>query len=428
MGRFSPTVLPDTEPRSRPGLEISEAFAEFRQAQGEEEERGFVREDRAEAAVDRTRRRSREDIGDAATQLEFEQYVRDQIGGTPQQAQEPIPPTRGAFDEARLGLAAQGPQGPLTEEVDLGPEEVVVLPGQFAGGTFSPQAVRVGGTQTRTLAGREFAVDPSQTAEARHGRAVEGERTRIAAEEEDELQRKIRAMVQAGIDPREAEARALGVDVGTREEPVGGFDPDDPSQFTDRADYLAFQRQLANAKDAVGRRPPGAGGGPAEKPEIALKDAFLEVDRLLGVWNPDTETYETDLSEGERLDFARRMTRGELTSEEVEDIAARRREEAPLQEEPQFEHGPFKRFFERNIRGGRTGLERKSTPQAMEAAPDDTPRAHDVPPTGVGTGSPVSDSILAIAEEFSDLDQGTIREILLEQYTEAEVNKALRRR
>ena len=448
--------------REDPGGQIADAFSSYFAAKN-------LETDRAEAATDRERRRAREDIGDVVQQGDFEQYLQDRYGATPSYApgeglggggfdpQQAAPgpglegqdprgvPSGGpdAFRDARMGIGE--PRSALTTPVDLGPPETVVLPGQFAGGQFSPQAVTIGGPQapptragqeTREFAGQAYDIDPSQTLESRTLRAEEQERTRLTAEEEAQLQKEIAALIEAGVPENQARAVAM-FDAEkeylkpAEEEPgVTGFDPDREGQFKTREQYLAFQKELATAKDAVGRRPPGAGG--EERPQITLEKALLEIDRRFGTWDPVALRYEHTLSEGERFDLAQRMMSGTLTPEEIN--AAMVRPEVPGEAPPpEFESGAFGRFFQRLMPGGKTGFEQVSGEVGpLEVSPDSVPREHNEPPEPGGSGSAVQDSIVAISEQvkaaYPHLSPEQIRRLLSDEFSIADVRQVLQGR
>lgn len=463
MGRFSPTVVADSTQRERPGKEIAGAFSTYF-----DEKR--IETDRGNAAEDRSRILKREGQDDVVRQGDFEDYLRDRYGATPSytdaglggggfqgpggaqetapqpgiQGQPPIGQPSGQapdiFQDARMGIGE--PQSPLTAPPDLGPEQVVALPGQYVGGGFSPEAVTIGGPraapqETREFAGQNYNIDPSQTLEARTGAAQEQERNRLSAEESNQLEREIQALVEAGVPVNEArayamfdeEGEALERATGRAQTPPKGFDPDSPGAFSSAKEYLAFQEELATAKDAVGRRPPGAAA--AGRPPIDLETAMEKVDALVGTWNPDTQSWDHNLSQGERYDLAVRMSQGDLTGEELDALASRGGEEVALP--PDFESGGFKRFFQRLMPGGKSGFERMDgTEGPLEPAPEVINRPHDQPPQPGGDLTAVHDSISTAAnmiqEAYPDLSFDQIKGILVEEFPEREVNQVLRGR
>ena len=452
---------------------------------------------------------------------DFEKYLQDRYGATPSyvpdeglggggfdpqqvtpspglSGQDPRGTPSGApsmFRDARMGMGE--PPSALTQPVDLGPPETVVLPGQFAGGQFSPEAITIGGPQERPIRGpgdpqvsptragqetREFAgetynLDPSQTLEQRNIRAEEEERTRLTAEEEAQLQKEISALVEAGVPENQARAVAMfdaeKEYLKPAEEEPGGFDPDREGQFETEEEFLAFQKALATAKDAVGRRPSKPGEG---RPQITLEKALLEVDRLFGTWDPATERYHHTLSEGERYDLAQRMMSGTLTPEEI-DAAMVQPEDPGEPAPPEFESGGFGRFFQRLFPGGKTGFEqvsgevgplpeerqadipgrakdspfdqrREEVPSyskgptgvggggggagPLEVSPDAIPREYNEPPIPGGSGSAVQDSIIAISEQlkatYPHLSAGQIRQLLTEEFSIADVRQVFQGR
>lgn len=417
MGRFSPTVLPDSRPRERPGLQIAEAFGRYRQAKGQEEEQAFRREDREfaaedreEAGVDRTRRREQEDLEAGRRSFEFERLVRDELGGVPVRGDQEVPgPTpqaaSGAFQDTRESLGAMAEPSARVDPSGAPPEEVAILPGQFAGGTFSPEAVMIGGQQ--------FRIDPSQTLEAR-GRAEED---RVLQEEMDALR---------AADVPEDQLRAVAMFnlesefVTPEEEAPEGFDPDQAGQFSTRKEYLAFQQALADAKDAVGRRPARAG----EEGPLDLEAAFEEVDAIFGIWETglDGKRFLSghDLTEGERLTVARKLASGELKPDELDELKARG---APLEEEEiplQFEAGPIKRLFQSITPGGKTGLETIGTPRTAQEAAEPREETSVVP----SREPPAVDTIRGLIDEHSDMDPEELKKFLLEVFSEEEVAAA----
>lgn len=431
--RFSPTVVADTRGRERPGLDVARAFEEFREAQMREEglefereEREFAREDRTIEAEERERRRGREDISDALLDLEFERLVREELGGVPSEPKPTAPGPRDmmesfAEEQARLTAPTTGDRfiEGRAEPLDLGPPEVAVLPGQFVGGMFSPQAVTV--PRTRELAGRTFEIDPSRTAEARQSRAGINEQKRRQAEQERALQEEINALLRAGVDPRQAEAVArfdLEEEfVRPEAETVEGFDRDAPGAFRSRQDFLNFERELAEAR----RAPPGT---TTERGPITLKDAFAEVDNLFGVWEGDALVGHS-LPEGERLRVAQAMAAGTLEPGEVDRLVSEYRRDEPAPPElGEFESGPIGRFFQRILPGGRTGQERRQLPKSAEAVARPRPETPIVP----SREPPAVDTIRTIIDENPDMDPDTLREILLEEFSEEEVNLAFGRR
>ena len=495
MGRFSPTVVKDTTMREDPGGQLADAVSMYFQ-----EKR--IETDRGEVATDRTRRRAREDITDVVQKGDFEKYLQDRYGATPsyvpgeglggggfdpQQEVAPGPGIGGedprgvpsgapsVFEDARMGIGE--PPSALTQPVDLGPAETVVLPGSFAGGQFSPEAITIGGPQerptragreTREFAGESYDLDPSQTLESRTARAEEQERTRLTAEEEAQLQKEISALIEAGVPENQARAVAMFdaekefLKPAEEEEAPVGFDPDREGQFKTREQYIAFQKELATAKDAVGRRPPGTGA--AARPQITLEKAFEQIDRLFGRWNAESQMYDHHLSEGQQYNLAQRMMSGELTQEEI-DAASVIPEDPGEAPPPEFESGAFKRFFQALIPGGKTGFEQVGgevgplpeerqadipsyskgplfqdrqdqipsySKGPLESSPDSIPREHNEPPQPGGSGSAVQDSIIAIAEQlksvYPHLSAGQIHRLLVREFPESEVRQVFQGR
>ena len=437
MGRFAPTVLPSSTAR-RPGLEIAQAFSDFRVARGEEEDREFLREDRDIAAAERERLKPQQARDAARDEFSFDEEVRNRFGGTPVREGATPPADRtpvelmdptgaqppedvaGAFQEWRQGLPAQpptqpppGPQDPIRGPSDppLNPE-VAVLPGQFAGGVFAPQAVTVQPPQRQEYGGRMFDIDPTQTQEARG----------IAAQEAA-LQQEVDALVASGVDPERARAVAmfdLEEEFVTPEEaPVKGFDPDRTGTFSSRQEYIAFQEELAAAKRGVDT--PTQGEGP-----IDLDDAFAEVDNIFGEWEGELMTGHR-LSEGERLRVARGLADGSITPDELDQLAAP--EPEPEDAEPfRFEAGPVKRLFQSILPWGKTGLETVGTPTPATAEETSAPRAET--PVTPSTAPPVLDSISSvigqIREQHPNLTDEQIRGLLVEEYGEDDVDVVLR--
>ena len=421
MGRFSPTVLPDDDPRERPGQEIASAFDAFRAARGQEEEREFAREDRGIAAEERGieaeergRRRSREDIGDAAQRLEFERLVQEQIGGTPtagaEAPQQAGPDPRKLFQDARLGLAGEA-QAEARAAAAAEPPKLAVLPGQFAGGAFSPTAVFTGGPGTRTLAGQTFDIDPTQTAAARGSRASKAD-----------FERKVQRLIDLGEDP--ARARAA-VEFGTGEDfaqPVEAeeFDPT-RGEFEDpeaREAFLQFKRELSIASEA-GRsgRERAAREGKADvdtKGPISEKDALAELDQMYGHFDESGVLDGHQLSLQERQRLAQMWAAGDLEPEDLPPI------EEPVEEVP-VEEGP-----------GLASRAFRSVRKFFRGDPEEpTQRAGVVEPAAVGRTGPTEevDSIRAMLRDLPGRSPEQILEIGLGLgFQEEDIAQALRGR
>lgn len=423
MARFSPTVLPDDQRRERPDLEIAQAFDEFRTAQGEEEDRRFTREDRGIAAEERGieaeergRRRSREDIDDAAQQIEFERFVKEQLGGTPTAGAparpEAGPDPRQLFQDARLGLAGKA-QAEARERAADEPPQLAVLPGQFAGGAFSATAVYTGG-RTRELAGQTFDIDPTQTAAARGSRASQAD-----------FDRKVQRLIDQGDEP--ARARAA-VEFGTGEdfaqpEEAEEFDPT-RGEFENpeaREAFLQFKRELSVASEA-GRsgRERAARAGKADvdtKGPITEKDALAELDQMYGEFDESGILVGSQLSVRERQRLAQMWAAGELEPEDLPE------KEEPAAEEELPEQGPG--LARRAFRGVRDFFRGDSGAE--------TQRAGVVEPSAVGAGQPgadtAMDSIRLILRDIPHLSPDSARSILLDEgFMEEDITQVLRRR
>lgn len=414
--RYSPTVRPDDTTDRRPGLEVADAFKQMRNQNIEDD---LLQEDQ----LDRDRRRGREDIVDAGAELEFEQWLKDNLGATPTEpggtpagppASESFDPTASAplFEEARIGMqagTAPGARSPLAMggEEELG--EVAVLPGQFMGGQFSQELVR---TPTRTIAGREFAIDPTQTAEAR-GKAQEAEQRR----------RKIAALVGGGIPQQEAVAM-VDAAPGAIDSHFERRDPsearrNDPmkGEFTDDAErdaFLGYRRRLAIA-DAAGRT--GTNGRTPGDGPIDVQDALAELDQMYGEFDRSGNLVGHRLSERERFDLATRWSEGRLSPNDLPE-----QEEGPAPADTPEEPGFFKKILNR-------------LNPSVDAMGNPTPPAPSGERNAGGSSSPAPgpsgdaavDSIRSIAREYSGkVAPARIREIFLERgYTPEQVDAAL---
>lgn len=442
MGRYSPTVLPDSRPDQRPGLEIANAIDAFRAAKD-------LEADRAEADTDRTRRREREDVTDATRDIELDELVRDAFGGTPvgetpvgvptpvgetQQTPEargapqgavgvPTPElTRPAFDDARSGLqAGTVQQGIGQEQQGIGQEqptdpsegEIVALPGQFMGGDFAQETVRA---PTRTFAGREYEIDPTQTKEAR---------------DEQERADDLKALIAAGIP--EAEALAMlrtapsAIPSHLQAEKPGVVRRNDPmrGEFENeeaRAAFIQFRGDLAAATASGGRGSTRAASGP-----ITVKNALEELDQMYGEFDRSGNIIGHQLGERERFRLATLWSEGKLTEDQLPEPAT---EEAPPEEEN--EPGFFRQLINRlDPRVDRLGRPHGSHADGGQDPGEGTQRAGPLSSgarAAPGGSDIVADSLRSIVREFSTkVGEARLREILLDEgYTAEQIAAALR--
>lgn len=418
--RYSPTVRPDDRTDRRPGLEVADAFDQQRQ----ERIQDALLE---QTQIDRDRRRGREDTQDAASELAFEKWIEDNLGGrrvepdvagpgaagrTDPVAADPEL-TRPLFEQARIGMQRGTEQGGagvgIQPPADPQAGKVAVLPGQFMGGQFAQELIRVPEQpQRRTIAGQDYMMDPSRTRESRDRARVESEKaTDIEALVASGIpEPQARAMVEAapGAIPSHLQRRDPA---STRAlDPMKGeFDNDEA-----RNAFIDFRRRLALA-DAAGRvgRAPGDDDGP-----ITVEDALAELDQMYGEFDRSGNLIGHRLNERERFDLAIRWSQGRLNPDDLP------LPEPEAVEEPEEQSGGYLRNLWNAIRGRGGAPEEEGMPSERNAtAGQDVTLGPDgpAPTTNRGTSAPTGDAAAdtarAIIREFPNVPPNELREILI---------------
>lgn len=427
MARYSPTVRPDDEPTRDPtrfGRQVSDAFARYR-----EDVRTDELQDREDAEYEANA--PLRDLRRRAGEVEAEEYLRDTRGYVPSDRSSGTMPrrpdpsrfdpelARDLFRGERVGMARSEPQRPEPgayvgnlpgAQPPMEEQDIVALPGQFMGGQFSPEVVRIGG--------RAYQVDPTQTAEARGARAAAAQ----AESEEAAFQRQVEELVAAGVDPQQAPAivrQGLADDFLQPEEEPVTYDPDQgifPDEETKRA-FLEYRRQLALA-DEAGRLQRdqadsrgGRGGGSGDAGPISVEDAF---DRLQEIYSQTDRRGQTTLllPEADLVRLANAWAAGRISEEELpalEDLM-------PAEEMPEAEEG-----------GGLWSWVKGFFQNERETGPGPAPTQAGPPPGERQESSAAAvDSARAIVREFPGVPPSQIRMILEDEgFTPREIDQVL---
>ncbi len=375
MSRYSPTVLPNPGPRFDPET-ISRAIAAFQ----DDRERS---QDRAEAGIDRTRRRTREDVQSNREEVLWGdnredrgrtrdyQEIEDFSSGIRPLEEQPSPPAT-QQPAAGSGMPHQVRNHPMVQEIArltnvrndpmaAAQPQRALLPGQLDSDQqgFSPNAGAV-----RLPSGRVYHADQTSQAIAARARSEGAARVRAQLGADDAHQELFR------FDP-EALTPYVGHRYGTERDSARDAAAMDRTRYTTDAanERNRYSVNAANSRhrESVAVRREGSGGAPNEYGfgRITWPQALDQARRQLGgpTGTMPTEPHEVDA-------LARKIFSGEPIDAPAPEL--------PPEEEPRGP-GLLHRLggLVGSFRGGYQEARGRAAPQAGAPAPGAMPAGAD---------------------------------------------------